>query len=176
MGAINLDRGWLNKVPDSRVPRCLSSLKKWLKQENGVGDHSYHSKEKLLFFLLLNLVSWESISRCTDATRISENFCLTAYIYGLFRQRDIYLLAQASNLSHSVCNGSSVTQKLSGLRQSLCVAPWGQGGYFNRPTEKHVLVASSRAGARSAAAPPPRWAALPYAGSWAPQAALSATK
>lgn len=30
-------------------------------------------------------------------------------IYGLFRQRDFYILAQASNLSHSVFRGKPVT-------------------------------------------------------------------
>lgn len=52
--------------------------------------------------------------------------------YGLFRQGDIYILAQASNLSHSVFNERSVRKNVWFEKQILCVDALGAGGHHDR--------------------------------------------
>lgn len=64
-------------------------------------------------------------------------------IYGLFRQRDFYIPAQASNLSHPVFNGRSVTREDLRVKEPvLCVEASGQAATSDQPTEKHVITGS----------------------------------
>ena len=78
MGAIYSDRAPLTEQrclrADLQMPQSPERLKK---QENGVGDHSYHLKEKC--FSIAESCQLESISSFTEMIQVIENFRLREY-------------------------------------------------------------------------------------------------
>lgn len=163
MGATDSDRAWLDKGAWGRTSQMPQSPEKLQKQENGVGDHSYQLKEKFSFSIAQSCqlgvhqqVHWDETGHWK---------LLSKSIYGLFRQRDFYILAQASNLilcltadqSHRLFLGSE-TDPLCG-----CLRP---GSYLGPTQWKHALITSSEEPTGVRQLPGSQWAGSTGSSVW----------